>query len=120
MSPNLLLRYPPGVGAKVPVQPMLRVPGLPARARAGRVVYITNANRERFPNDDAVIELLWLAIRDIEDKRARACAKKAYPPTNAEPPADSSKAAPPTLAPSPRRPRPELPRPPRPLPLTHY
>jgi putative transposase len=25
-----------------------------------------------FPNDDAVIKLLWLAIRDIEDARARA------------------------------------------------
>ncbi len=29
-----------------------------------------------FPNDDAVIKLLWLAIRDIEDKRARARAKE--------------------------------------------
>ncbi len=29
-------------------------------------------NRGHFPNDDAVIKLLWLAIRDIEDKRARA------------------------------------------------
>lgn len=28
-------------------------------------------NRGHFPNDDAVIKLLWLAIRDIEDKRAR-------------------------------------------------
>ncbi len=28
-------------------------------------------NRGHFPNDDAIIKLLWLAIRDIEDKRAR-------------------------------------------------
>src|SRR6476646_7514840 len=49
-----------------------------------RVIYTTNSieslnyqlrkiikNRGHFPNDDAVIKLLWLAIRDIEDKRAR-------------------------------------------------
>jgi putative transposase len=29
-------------------------------------------NRGHFPSDDAAIKLLWLAIRDIEDKRARA------------------------------------------------
>ena len=28
-------------------------------------------NRGHFPTDDAVVKLLWLAIRDIEDKRAR-------------------------------------------------
>ena len=33
-------------------------------------------NRGYFPNDDAVIKLLWLAIRDIEDKRARARAQE--------------------------------------------
>jgi putative transposase len=39
-------------------------------------------NRGHFPNDDAAIKLLWLAIRDIEDKRARARAKeKGLPPT---------------------------------------
>ncbi len=50
-----------------------------------RVVYTTNSieslnyqlrkiikNRGHFPTDDAVVKLLWLAIRDIEDKRARA------------------------------------------------
>ena len=50
-----------------------------------RIIYTTNAveslnyqlrkiikNRGHFPNDDAVVKLLWLAIRDIEDKRARA------------------------------------------------
>ena len=50
-----------------------------------RVIYTTNSieslnyqlrkiikNRGHFPTDDSVIKLLWLAIRDIEDKRARA------------------------------------------------
>src|SRR3954452_6477163 len=54
-----------------------------------RIIYTTNAieslnyqlrkiikNRGHFPNDDAVIKLLWLAIRDIEDKRAQARAKE--------------------------------------------
>ena len=39
-------------------------------------------NRGHFPNDDAVIKLLWLAIRDIEDKRARARAKEKGTPAN--------------------------------------
>jgi putative transposase len=39
-------------------------------------------NRGHFPNDDAVIKLLWLAIRDIEDKRARQRAKEAGLPAN--------------------------------------
>jgi putative transposase len=55
-----------------------------------KIIYTTNAieslnyqlrkiikNRGHFPNDDAVIKLLWLAIRDIEDKRARQRAKEA-------------------------------------------
>ena len=33
-------------------------------------------NRSQFPNDDAVIKLLWLAICDIEDRRARDRAKE--------------------------------------------
>uniref|UniRef100_UPI0010A9C5B7 IS256 family transposase n=1 Tax=Agromyces sp. H66 TaxID=2529859 RepID=UPI0010A9C5B7 len=50
-----------------------------------RVIYTTNAieslnyqlrkvtkNRGHFPNDVAAVKLLWLAICDIEDKRARA------------------------------------------------
>jgi putative transposase len=54
-----------------------------------KIIYTTNAieslnyqlrkiikNRGHFPNDDAVVKLLWLAIRDIEDKRARARAKQ--------------------------------------------
>ena len=49
-----------------------------------KIIYTTNSieslnyqlrkiikNRGHFPSDDAVIKLLWLAIRDIEDKRAR-------------------------------------------------
>jgi putative transposase len=59
-----------------------------------KIIYTTNAieslnyqlrkiikNRGHFPGDDAVIKLLWLAIRDIEDKRARARAsEKGLPP----------------------------------------
>lgn len=54
-----------------------------------RVIYTTNSieslnyqlrkvtkNRGHFPNDDAVIKLLWLAICNIEDKRARDRAKE--------------------------------------------
>jgi putative transposase len=60
-----------------------------------KIIYTTNAieslnyqlrkiikNRGHFPTDDAAIKLLWLAIRDIEDKRARARAKeKGLPPS---------------------------------------
>ena len=58
-----------------------------------KIIYTTNAieslnyqlrkitkNREHFPSDDAAIKLLWLAIRDIEDKRARQRAKEAGAP----------------------------------------
>ena len=54
-----------------------------------KVIYTTNSieslnyqlrkvtkNRGHFPNDDAVIKLLWLAICNIEDKRARDRAKE--------------------------------------------
>ena len=53
------------------------------------MIYTTNAieslnyqlrkvskNRGHFPNDAAVVKLLWLAICDIEDKRARERAKE--------------------------------------------
>ena len=60
-----------------------------------RVIYTTNSieslnyqlrkvskNRGHFPNDAAVVKLLWLAICDIEDKRARDRAKeRGRPPT---------------------------------------
>jgi transposase-like protein len=54
-----------------------------------RVIYTTNSieslnyqlrkiikNRGHFPNDQAVVKLLWLAICDIEDKRARDRARE--------------------------------------------
>jgi putative transposase len=60
-----------------------------------RIIYTTNAveslnyqlrkiikNRGHFPNDDAVVKLLWLAIRDIEDKRARQREKDRGKPPN--------------------------------------
>jgi putative transposase len=58
-----------------------------------KVIYTTNSieslnyqlrkiikNRGHFPHDDAVIKLLWLAIMNIEDKRARQRAKEAGKP----------------------------------------
>lgn len=60
------------------------VPFLAFPPELRKIIYTTNAieslnfqlrkiikNRGHFPTDDAVIKLLWLAIRDIEDKRAR-------------------------------------------------
>ena len=54
-----------------------------------RVIYTTNSiesmnyqlrkvtkNRGHFPNDEAAVKLLWLAICNIEDKRARERAKE--------------------------------------------
>ena len=54
-----------------------------------RVIYTTNSieslnyqlrkvtkNRGHFPNDAAAVKLLWLAICNIEDKRARDRAKE--------------------------------------------
>ncbi len=58
-----------------------------------KIIYTTNAieslnyqmrkitkDRGHFPNDEAVVKLLWLAIRDIEDKRARQRAKEKTTP----------------------------------------
>lgn len=70
-----------------------------------RVIYTTNSieslnyqlrkvikNRGHFPNDEAVIKLLWLAICNIEDKRARQRAKeKAVPRPNGRLPESSSR-----------------------------
>ena len=39
-------------------------------------------NRGHFPSDDAVVKLLWLAIMNIEDKRARERAKDKGKPAN--------------------------------------
>jgi putative transposase len=65
------------------------IPFLAFPEEVRKVIYTTNAieslnyqlrkiikNRGHFPNDDAVVKLLWLAIRDIEDKRARQRAKE--------------------------------------------
>ena len=65
-----------------------------------RVIYTTNSieslnyqlrkvtkNRGHFPNDEAVVKLLWLAICNIEDKRARERAKEhGKPSTNRKAP----------------------------------
>jgi len=65
-----------------------------------KIIYTTNSieslnyqlrkiikNRGHFPTDDAAIKLLWLAIRDIEDKRGRARAReKGLPPTQRKAP----------------------------------
>ena len=66
------------------------VPFLDFGPAVRRVIYTTNAieslnyqlrkiikNRGQFPSDDAAIKLLWLAIRNIEDKRDRERAKQA-------------------------------------------
>lgn len=71
------------------------IPFLAFPPEVRRIIYTTNSieslnyqlrkiikNRGHFPSDDAVIKLLWLAIMDIEDKRARAREKeRGKPPT---------------------------------------
>ncbi|HET9117242.1 MAG TPA: IS256 family transposase [Pseudonocardiaceae bacterium] len=65
------------------------IPFLAFPPEVRRIVYTTNSieslnyqlrkiikNRGHFPNDEAVVKLLWLAIRDVEDKRARERAKQ--------------------------------------------
>ena len=107
------------------------VPGIP---EVCRIIYTTNSieslnyqlrkiikNRGHFRNDDAVVKLLWLAIRDIEDKRARERAKEA------ERPKGQPRKAPPKLVEGAtvqrlerrlRRAQPGLPRPARDDPVT--
>ncbi|WP_143055442.1 IS256 family transposase [Amycolatopsis lurida] len=77
------------------------IPFLEFTPEVRKIIYTTNAieslnyllrkvikNRGHFPNDDAIIKLLWLAIRDIEDKRARQRAKeKGLPPAERRAPA---------------------------------
>jgi putative transposase len=71
------------------------IPFLEFPAEVRRIIYTTNAieslnyqlrkiikNRGHFPNDTAVVKLLWLAIRDIEDKRARERFKERGLPPN--------------------------------------
>ena len=65
------------------------IPFLEFPPEVRKIIYTTNSieslnyqlrkiikNRGHFPNDDAVIKLLWLAIRDIEDKRAGNAPRK--------------------------------------------
>jgi putative transposase len=65
------------------------VPFLEFPPEVRKMIYTTNSieslnyqlrkiikNRGHFPSDDAVVKLLWLAIRDIEDKRARQRARE--------------------------------------------
>jgi putative transposase len=66
------------------------IPFLEFAPQIRKIIYTTNSieslnyqlrkiikNRGHFPNDDAVAKLLWLAIRDIEAKRAAERAKEA-------------------------------------------
>lgn len=82
-------RYPATVGTWTAAWERF-IPFLEFPPEVRRIIYTTNAieslnyqlrkiikNRGHFPNDDAVIKLLWLAIRDIEDKRARQRAAEA-------------------------------------------
>ena len=70
-----------------------RLPGLPPALR--RVIYTTNAieslnyqlrkvtkNRGHFPSDEAAVKLLWLAICNIEDRRAAERAKEKNTPAH--------------------------------------
>lgn len=86
-----------GLGAKYPATTAAWnaawdrfVPFLAFGPALRKVIYTTNSieslnyqlrkiikNRGHFPNDEAVVKLLWLAIRNIEDKRARERAKQA-------------------------------------------
>ncbi len=72
------------------------IPFLAFPPEVRRIIYTTNAieslnyqlrkiikNGGHFPNDDAVIKLLWLAIRDVEDKRARQRTKDKGKPAKA-------------------------------------
>jgi putative transposase len=65
------------------------IPFLTFPPEVRKLIYTTNSieslnyqlrkiikNRGHFPGDDAVVKLLWLAIRDIEDKRARQRARE--------------------------------------------
>ena len=82
-------RYPATVSAWTAAWERF-IPFLEFPPELRRVIYTTNSieslnyqlrkiikNRGHFPNDTAVVKLLWLAIRDIEDKRARQRAKEA-------------------------------------------
>jgi len=80
-------RYPATVAAWRKAWPRF-IPFLAFPPEVRRVVYTTNTieslnyqlrktikTRGQFPNDTAAVKLLWLSIRNIEDKRARARTK---------------------------------------------
>ena len=69
------------------------IPFLEFAPEVRRIIYTTNSieslnyqlrkiikNRGHFPTDESVVKLLWLAIRDIEDKRARERDKERIKP----------------------------------------
>lgn len=71
------------------------VPFLAFPIEIRKIIYTTNAiesfnyqirkiikNRGHFPTDDAAVKLIWLAIADIEDKRARQRAAETGKPRN--------------------------------------
>lgn len=91
---NLGKRYPAAVATWENAWERF-IPFLAFPPELRRIIYTTNAieslnfqlrkiikNRGHFPNDDAAVKLLWLAIRDIEDKRAHARAKEKGLPAN--------------------------------------
>jgi putative transposase len=88
-------RYPAAVGVWERAWDRF-IPFLDFPIEIRKIIYTTNAiesfnyqirkvikNRGHFPTDDAVIKLIWLAIADIEDKRARQRAAEAGKPANA-------------------------------------
>ncbi|MGH8861415.1 MAG: IS256 family transposase [Jatrophihabitantaceae bacterium] len=87
-------RYPGAVGVWERAWERF-TPFLAFHPQVRKIIYTTNAieslnyqlrkiikNRGHFPGDDAVTKLLWLAICDIEDKRARAREKDRGKPAN--------------------------------------
>jgi putative transposase len=91
---NLGKRYPAAVAVWERARERF-IPFLAFPPALRKIIYTTNSieslnhqlrkiikNRGHFPNDDAVIKLLWPGIRDIEDKRARAHAKETGVPKN--------------------------------------
>jgi len=88
-------RYPAAVGVWERAWERF-IPFLAFPPEVRKIIYTTNAiesfnyqirkitkNRGHFPTDDAVVKLIWLAICDIEDKRARARAAEAGKPKSA-------------------------------------
>jgi Transposase, Mutator family len=92
-SPSLASHQPSHLTRATSCRTERFIPFLEFPPEVRKIIYTTNSieslnyqlrkiikNRGHFPNDDAVIKLLWLAIRDIEDKRARERAKEAGRP----------------------------------------